>query len=38
MVARGPAGTRLVEFAGIGHAPAFMSDDQIGAVETFLAG
>ncbi len=37
MVARGPAGTQLVEFAGIGHAPAFMSDDQIGAVETFLA-
>jgi pimeloyl-ACP methyl ester carboxylesterase len=30
------ARARLVEFAGIGHAPAFMAEDQIGAVESFL--
>jgi pimeloyl-ACP methyl ester carboxylesterase len=27
---------RLVEFAGIGHAPMFMHDDQIGVVRDFL--
>jgi pimeloyl-ACP methyl ester carboxylesterase len=26
----------LAEFAGIGHAPALMSEDQIAAVEAFL--
>jgi len=31
-----PPGSKLVEFAGIGHAPAFMAEDQIAAVETFL--
>ena len=30
------ARARLVEFAGIGHAPAFMAEDQIAAVESFL--
>jgi len=27
---------RLVEFSGVGHAPALMADDQIGAVAGFL--
>jgi len=35
MLARGPK-ARLVEFPGIGHAPTFMSDDQIGTVRDFL--
>lgn len=35
MLTRGPA-TQLVEFAGVGHAPALLSDDQIGAVADFL--
>jgi pimeloyl-ACP methyl ester carboxylesterase len=30
------ARARLIEFAGIGHAPAFMAADQIAAVESFL--
>lgn len=29
--------TRLLEFPGIGHAPALMARDQIAAVESFLA-
>lgn len=36
MTHRGPASARLVEFAGIGHAPTFMASDQIAAVEAFL--
>jgi len=35
MQGRGPK-TSLVEFPGVGHAPALMSEDQIGAVEKFL--
>lgn len=35
MQRRGPL-TRLVEFAGVGHAPALLSDEQIGAVVAFL--
>jgi len=26
----------VVEFPGVGHAPALMSDDQIGVVKDFL--
>ncbi len=37
MTQRGPK-ARLVEFAGIGHAPALMADDQIAAVRDFLLG
>jgi pimeloyl-ACP methyl ester carboxylesterase len=35
MTQRGPK-ARLVEFPGIGHAPALMAADQIAAVEAFL--
>ena len=35
MVARKP-GTTLVEFAGVGHAPMLMADDQIAAVSDWL--
>lgn len=35
MTRRGP-GPALVEFAGVGHAPALMADDQIAAVRDFL--
>jgi len=35
MTERGPK-PKLVEFAGVGHAPALLSDDQIGAVRDFL--
>jgi len=35
MTKRGPK-AKLVEFAGIGHAPALLSDDQIGVVRDFL--
>lgn len=35
MRTRGPQ-AELVEFAGIGHAPALMADDQIAAVRDFL--
>ena len=35
MTKRGPK-TKLVEFAGVGHAPALLSDDQIGVVRDFL--
>jgi pimeloyl-ACP methyl ester carboxylesterase len=36
MVESAPSGSKLIEFAGIGHAPALMADDQIAAVEDFL--
>jgi pimeloyl-ACP methyl ester carboxylesterase len=36
MTERGPC-AQLVEFPGIGHAPALMADDQIAAVRDFLA-
>lgn len=35
MTERGPK-ARLIEFAGVGHAPALMSDDQIAAVSGWL--
>jgi pimeloyl-ACP methyl ester carboxylesterase len=35
MTERGPRAT-LVEFAGVGHAPQLLSEDQIGAVRDFL--
>ena len=35
MTRRGPA-TRLIELAGVGHAPALMADDQVRAVCDFL--
>jgi pimeloyl-ACP methyl ester carboxylesterase len=35
MTTRGPR-ARIVEFPGIGHAPALMTPDQIGAVRDFL--
>ena len=35
MTRRGPR-ANMVEFDGIGHAPMLMSDDQIGAVKSFL--
>jgi len=37
MVARGK-NTRLITVDGCGHAPPFMADDQIDAVQSFLAG
>jgi pimeloyl-ACP methyl ester carboxylesterase len=37
MTQRGPR-AKLVEFAGVGHAPALLSEDQIGAVRDFLLG
>ena len=37
MTQRGPK-PQLVEFAGVGHAPALMADDQIAAVRRFLLG
>ncbi|RBP09183.1 pimeloyl-ACP methyl ester carboxylesterase [Roseiarcus fermentans] len=37
MTGRGPQ-AKLVEFAGIGHAPQLLSADQIGVVRDFLAG
>jgi pimeloyl-ACP methyl ester carboxylesterase len=37
MTQRGPRAT-LIEFAGIGHAPALMADDQIAAIRDFLLG
>jgi pimeloyl-ACP methyl ester carboxylesterase len=36
MAERGPR-ARVMEFAGIGHAPALMADDQIAAIESWLA-
>lgn len=35
MTARGP-NARLLEFAGVGHAPTFIADDQVQAVASFL--
>jgi len=35
MTQRGPK-ARLVEFAGVGHAPTLMHGDQVGAVREFL--
>lgn len=35
MAARGPR-ARLVEFAGVGHAPTLVAEDQVRAVEGFL--
>lgn len=35
MTRRGPK-ARLIEFAGVGHAPTFVAGDQIDAVATFL--
>ena len=35
MVERGPR-ARLVEFAGVGHAPALMAEDQIAVVRRFI--
>jgi pimeloyl-ACP methyl ester carboxylesterase len=37
MTQRGPR-ARLVEFAGIGHAPALLAEDQIAVVRDFLLG
>jgi len=37
MTQRGPR-SGLIEFAGIGHAPALMSGDQVAAVQAFLTG
>jgi pimeloyl-ACP methyl ester carboxylesterase len=37
MTQRGPR-TKLIEFAGIGHAPALMAEDQIAAIRDFLIG
>ena len=37
MLGRGPK-ARLVEFPGVGHAPALMGGDQIAVVESFLLG
>jgi len=37
MTQRGPR-ARLVEFAGIGHAPALMAEDQIATIRDFLLG
>jgi pimeloyl-ACP methyl ester carboxylesterase len=37
MTMRGPK-AKLVEFPGIGHAPALMAAEQIAAIEEFLAG
>jgi pimeloyl-ACP methyl ester carboxylesterase len=37
MQRRGPR-AELVEFAHVGHAPALMAEDQIGAIRTFLLG
>jgi pimeloyl-ACP methyl ester carboxylesterase len=36
MSQRGPR-ARIVEFAGIGHAPALMAEDQIATIESWLA-
>jgi pimeloyl-ACP methyl ester carboxylesterase len=37
MTERGPRAA-LVEFAGVGHAPALLDDDQIAAVADWLRG
>jgi pimeloyl-ACP methyl ester carboxylesterase len=35
MTQRGPA-AKLIEFAGIGHAPTLQASEQIAAIEDFL--
>jgi pimeloyl-ACP methyl ester carboxylesterase len=35
MTQRGPK-ARLVEFAGVGHAPTFIADDQVQTLASFL--
>ncbi|MFZ3160426.1 MAG: alpha/beta hydrolase, partial [Rhodoferax sp.] len=35
MTQRGPK-ARLLEFAGVGHAPTFVADDQVQTVVSFL--
>jgi pimeloyl-ACP methyl ester carboxylesterase len=35
MTQRGPR-ARLIEFAGVGHAPTFVAHDQVDAVVSFL--
>jgi hypothetical protein len=37
MTRRGPR-PKLIEFDGVGHAPALMADDQIRVVREFLMG
>ena len=37
MTQRGPR-ARLVEFAGVGHAPTLVAADQVAAVKGFLLG
>lgn len=37
MTQRGPR-ARLIEFSGVGHAPALMAEDQIAAIRDFLLG
>lgn len=37
MTRRGPRRVELVEFAGCGHAPALMAEDQVAAILRFLA-
>jgi pimeloyl-ACP methyl ester carboxylesterase len=37
MTQRGPK-ARLVEYAGVGHAPTFVADDQVQTVLSFLLG
>ena len=37
MTERGPR-ARLVEFAGVGHAPTLVAPDQVAAVREFLLG
>jgi pimeloyl-ACP methyl ester carboxylesterase len=37
MARRGPK-PQLVEFAGVGHAPTFIHEDQIAAARRFLVG
>ena len=36
MLRRGSFANEVVEFLGVGHAPAIMSDDRIRVVEEFL--
>ena len=36
MTARGPR-AKVVEIAGVGHAPSLIADEQLAVVEAFLA-
>lgn len=38
MLTRGPSESRLIEFAGIGHAPCLMSKDQIETIREWFLG